>query len=68
MPFLLILASALASQTAAAAPLDVSRLTVGLAHSGIELDLGKLKGDLREICWSENGKQIYVQTADGDPR
>ena len=69
MPFLLILASALASVTYAAdGPLDVSKLRVGPATTVAELDLGKLKGDLREICWSADGKQVYVQTAEGDPR
>ena len=53
MPFLLILASALASVTlAAAGPLDVSTLRIGPSTTVAELDLGKLKGDLRQICWS----------------
>jgi hypothetical protein len=30
-----------------------------------EIDLGKLKGDLREICWSPDGAQLYVETAQG---
>ena len=65
MPFLLILASALASVTYAAdGPLDVSKLKVGPATTIAELDLGKLKGDLQQICWSPDGKQLYVQTAD----
>jgi len=69
MPFLLILASALASiAQAAPGPLDVSKLNIGQPTPVAELDLGKLKGDLREICWSEDGRQIYVQTAEGDPR
>jgi hypothetical protein len=32
-----------------------------------ELDLGKLKGDLRQIGWSSDGAELYVQTADGAP-
>jgi hypothetical protein len=65
MPFLLILASALASVIHAAdGLLDVSKLRVAPATTVAELDLGKLKGDLQQICWSPDGKQIYVETAD----
>ena len=32
-----------------------------------ELDLGKLKGELRELCWSRDGSELYVKTADGNP-
>lgn len=67
MPFLLILASALASQSAAPPPLDVSKLVVGPAVQVVELDLGKLKGELRQIGWSGNGLDIYVETAEGAP-
>ena len=59
MPFLLILASALASVIYAAdGPLDVSKLKVGPATTVAELDLGKLKGDLQQICWSPDGTQL----------
>ncbi len=65
MAFLLILASALASYTqAAAGPIDVSKLRIGRPTAVAELDLGKLKGDLQQICWAPDGKQIYIQTAD----
>ena len=30
-----------------------------------ELDLGKLKGELRQLAWSRDGSELYVQTADG---
>lgn len=63
---LLILSSALASQAAAGAPLDVSKIKIGQPAAVAELDLGKLKGDLREIGWSPDGAQLYIQTADGD--
>ena len=65
MPWLPILAWVLASQTPAT-PLDVStlKLTPSMA---IELDLGQLKGELRQIGWSPDGRQLYVQTAEGDP-
>ena len=32
-----------------------------------ELDLGKLKGELRELCWSRDSSELYVKTADGAP-
>lgn len=66
MPFPLILASALASQIAAPAAVDVTTLRVGPAVAVTELDLGKLKGELRQVRWSPDGKQLYLQTAEGD--
>ncbi|HEV3139547.1 MAG TPA: hypothetical protein VGY57_03475 [Vicinamibacterales bacterium] len=50
-----------------AASIDVSKVSVGPAVAVVELDLGKLKGELRQIGWSANGLEIYVQTADGNP-
>ena len=54
-------------QLPAAAPLDVAKLAVGPAVSVIELDLGKLKGELRQIGWSPSALEIYVETIDGNP-
>ena len=48
-------------------PVDVTTIKVGAPATVTELDLGKLKGELREIGWSPDGAQLYVQTADGDP-
>jgi hypothetical protein len=42
-------------------------LKVGAPATVAELDLGKLKGDLRQIGWSPDGAQLYVQTAEGLP-
>jgi hypothetical protein len=67
---LLVLASLLSispAQTRASGPIDVSTITVGPATTVAELDLGKLKGDLRQVGWSPDGSELYVQTADGDP-
>jgi len=33
-----------------------------------ELDLGRLKGELRQVGWSPDGEQLYVETADGNPQ
>jgi hypothetical protein len=61
MLWLPILAWALASQS-----VDVSLVTLKPA-SVIDLDLGQLKGDLRQIGWSPDGSQLYIQTAEGTP-
>jgi hypothetical protein len=46
-------------------PADVSALHVGAPALVAELDLGKLKGDLRQIGWSPDATELYVQTAEG---
>jgi len=66
MPLLPILAWALASQAAAAAPIDVSTIRL-TPVTVIDLDLGRLKGELRQIGWSPDGSQLYIQTVEGDP-
>jgi hypothetical protein len=67
---LLVLASLLSispAPTQASGLTDISTITVGPATAVAELDLGKLKGDLRQVGWSPDGSELYVQTADGDP-
>ena len=56
------------AQTPASAPIDVSTVKVGAPATVAELDLGKLKGELRQVGWSPDGTELYVQTADGDPQ
>ena len=70
MPWLPILAWVFASQGvgAFAVPIDVTAMTVGAPVVVADLDLGKLKGDLRQVGWSPDGLQLYVQTADGPPQ
>jgi hypothetical protein len=46
---------------------DVSALKIGAPTAIAELDLGKLKGDLRQLAWSPDGSRLYVQTAEGSP-
>lgn len=48
------------------ATFDVSSLTVGSPATITELDLGKLKGELRQLSWSPDGSQIELRTSDGD--
>jgi hypothetical protein len=55
-------------QTALSALVDASTLKVGAPTTITELDLGKLKGELRQIGWSPDSSQLYVQTADGSPQ
>ena len=47
--------------------LDASTVKVGAPTTVTELDLGKLKGELRQLGWSIDGTELYVQTADGNP-
>ena len=70
MPCLLLAALALFMPLPAqtpAADMDVSTLRVGSPSTVTELDLGKLKGDLRQVGWSSDGTELYVQTAEGAP-
>jgi hypothetical protein len=46
-------------------PADASTLHVAAPALVAELDLGKLKGELRQIGWSADGRELYVQTAEG---
>jgi len=65
---LLLLTSVLAispGQTGTA--VDASAVRVGAPATVTELDLGKMKGDLRQVGWSPDGSQLYLQTAEGDP-
>ena len=46
---------------------DVTRLVVGTPTVVGELDLGRLKGELRQIGWSSDGTELYIETAEGKP-
>lgn len=60
--------SASSAQTpASSAAINVSTVKVGAPSIVTELDLGKLKGELRQIAWSPNRTELYVQTAEGTP-
>ncbi len=48
----------------ASAAIDVSALAVSAPATVTELDLGKLKGDPRQLAWSSDGAQFYVQTVE----
>lgn len=61
-------ALSMSAAQAPAAPVDASTVKVGAPATVTELDLGKLKGELREVGWSSDGSELYVQTADGNPQ
>jgi len=44
---------------------DAAAVKVGAPQTVAELDLGKLKGELRQLAWSRDGNELYIQTADG---
>lgn len=46
--------------------LDVTTLSLGPPERIAEIDLGKLKGELRRLSWSTDGTQISLMTAEGD--
>src|SRR5438034_8380441 len=64
MIWLLTLLTALAQVQAQTPAADVSTLKVGSPAAIAELDLGKLKGDLRQIGWMADATKLYVQTAE----
>ena len=58
---LLLLTSLLSispAQTPASTPIDASALNVGAPTTVTELDLGNLKGELRQVGWSPDGSEI----------
>lgn len=71
LPLLVVVLSALSisllQTSAVGTPADVSTLHVGAPTVVAEIDLGKLKGELRQIGWSPDADLLYVQTAEGRP-
>jgi len=59
----LIIAMTLAATMAS---VDASKLTFSAPPTIVELDMGKLKGDLMRLAWSPDGKQLYVLTVERD--
>jgi hypothetical protein len=48
------------------AGLDVSTAHIGAPAIVAELDLGKLKGDVRRVSWSPDDAELALRTAEGD--
>lgn len=62
-----ILFTVLLTAGAVSAPqLDATTLTLSAPTTVVELDVGKLKGDLSRLAWSPDARQLYVQTAERD--
>jgi hypothetical protein len=67
---LLLLTSLLSispDQTPPSTRVDISALKIGGPATVAELDLGRLKGELRQLAWSPDGSELYVQTVEGGP-
>jgi ribosomal protein L24E len=65
--WLLFAAWAVLAQTPAhGSSLDVSTVSFGAPATIGQLDVGKM-GDLRQVSWSPDGSQIYIQTSEGKP-
>jgi len=68
MRWLLLALTSVLSISSAQTPgtaVDASTVKVGAPSAITELDLGKLKGALRQLAWSRDGNELYIQTADG---
>jgi hypothetical protein len=63
---LLVALAAFAQAHAPSGPIDVSALTIGAPVVVADIDLGKVKGSLRQLACSPDFTQFYLQTADGD--
>jgi hypothetical protein len=63
---LLVALAGLGQAPALSGPLDVSKLNVEPPTAVTELDPGQMEGDLRQLAWSTDDSQIYIQTAEGD--
>jgi hypothetical protein len=68
MQWLVLVLSVLFQASATPSAYDVSALKVGRPVAVVELDLGKLKGDLRQVSWSPDTSRLYIQTAEGNPQ
>jgi len=62
---MVVLALALASTLLQAAP-DARQVTLGAPQSIVELDTGRLKGDVARLAWSPDGSEFYIQTVERD--
>ena len=54
------------AMTLAFAAVDASKLTLSMPATIVEIDTGKLKGDVLRLSWSPDGQQLYLQTAERD--
>jgi hypothetical protein len=64
----MVLTLMLAIGLTAAPPIDATKLVLSAPASVVEIDVGKLKGDLVRMAWSPDAAQLYLQTAEPDTR
>jgi hypothetical protein len=62
---LIVLAALAAAQNQAAPAFDVASISVSPPTLVCELDMNQLKGELRRLSWSPDGRNLHLQTADG---
>jgi hypothetical protein len=61
--FIAILVTAtLAAQ--AVKPVDATKVTVSAPSSIVEIDAGKLKGEIVRLAWSPDARELYLQTSE----
>lgn len=63
-----VLSAAVSAPPTAAQQTEANRVSVSAPVTVVEIDLGKLKGDLRRLSWAPDGSQFYLQTAQADAR
>ena len=51
---------------APAQPVDATKVAVSAPVAMVEIDAGKMKGDLIRLAWSADNRQFYLQTAEQD--
>jgi len=49
-------------------PVDATRLVVSPPATVVEVDGGKMKGDLTRMAWAPDGRSVYFQTVERDTR
>jgi len=59
---------ALGTAVSAAQATDASKLAISAPAAIVEIDVGKLKGELVRLAWSPDATEIYLQTAERDSR
>ena len=62
---LLMIVALAAGQNQAVPASDVSSITVSQPTLVCEVDMNQLKGELRRLSWSPDGRNLHLQTADG---
>jgi len=62
---LFVLVAAPKQTPAAPGPIDVSSLKFGAPAVLTEIDAEQIRGNLRRLSWSPDGRLLYLQTTEG---